>query len=315
MLTIFGLPKAFTGKFDVIQKNAIRSWARLQPHPEIILFGDDEGTAEMAGEIGARHEPEVIRNEYSTPRVDRLFAQAQAVAGNDLMCYVNSDIILMSDFMDAVQKVSMEFEGRQFLGVGRKRNFTIEEPIDFANPLWESILKADAAERGEFVTYDSDHFLFRRGMWDTMPPFAIGRCYWSSWFMWEARRKDRALIDMTRTAITVESKHDYSHARSTGSAARLSGPEYRANKRLFKGCRYYTTLNATHILVGGNLEPAPARNRLRSWVVRFDYYVYFLLKGTLYPYSLPLILVGRFARRAMRFVGLASKRSRAVPQT
>jgi hypothetical protein len=315
MLTIFALPKAFTGKFDLIQKNAIRSWARLRPQPEIILFGDDEGTAEMAAEIGSRHEPEVARNEYSTPLVDRLFARAQAVAANELLCYVNSDIILMSDFTAAAQRLSAEFADTQFLGIGRKTNFPIDKPIEFDDPSWESNLRSRSAEIGEYVTYDSDHFLFRRGLWASMPPFAIGRCYWSSWFMYEARRRHVPMIDMTRAVVAVESKHDYSHAISTGGASRLSGPEYRANKRLFKGCSYYTTLNATHILTAHGLEPAPAGNRIKSLNVRFEYYVYFMLKGTLYPYSLPLILLARLAKQVLRFGTSTLRHTGAVSQT
>ena len=39
-LTIFAMPKAFSGHTGMIQNNAIRSWARLDPKPEILLFGD-----------------------------------------------------------------------------------------------------------------------------------------------------------------------------------------------------------------------------------------------------------------------------------
>jgi len=35
-----------------IQRNAIASWTRLDPRPEIFLFGEEEGTRELAGEIG-----------------------------------------------------------------------------------------------------------------------------------------------------------------------------------------------------------------------------------------------------------------------
>lgn len=42
-LTIFAMPKPFGGHIATIQKNAIRSWARLRP-AQIILFGDEPGT-------------------------------------------------------------------------------------------------------------------------------------------------------------------------------------------------------------------------------------------------------------------------------
>ena len=48
MLTLFSTPKPFRGHIAVIQTNAIRSWLELEPACEVILFGDEEGTAEVA---------------------------------------------------------------------------------------------------------------------------------------------------------------------------------------------------------------------------------------------------------------------------
>ena len=42
-------------------------WTRLSPRPEIILFGDEIGTAEFARESGLRHIPQIRRNEKTTP--------------------------------------------------------------------------------------------------------------------------------------------------------------------------------------------------------------------------------------------------------
>lgn len=310
MLTIVGLPKAFTGQFKVIQENAIRSWARLEPKPEIILFGDDEGTAAMAQEVGAKHEPQMNRNEFGTPLLNGVLERAQELSSNDLIVYVNSDIILPSSFMRAVHALSGRYGDSQFLGVGRKCNVPLTEPLPFDGD-WESMLADAAQSSGVYVTYDSDYFVFRRGLWRGMPSFAVGRCYWTQWMMYTARRQGVDMIDMTPMVLAVESKHDYSHAKSTGFNARLSGVEYEANRRLFRGCRYYTTVNATHVLHGDKIDPAPFKNHLLSAVVRSQYFVYFLLKGTWYPYSLPLILVARSALTCLRVLRSVPRRLRA----
>ena len=62
MLTLFAIPKHFRGHFATIQRNAITSWTRLTPRPEILLFGDEEGTGEIARELGLRHFPEVAHS-------------------------------------------------------------------------------------------------------------------------------------------------------------------------------------------------------------------------------------------------------------
>ncbi len=45
-LTILAMPKPFRGHIGIIQRNAITSWTKLQPRPEILLFGTEEGAAE-----------------------------------------------------------------------------------------------------------------------------------------------------------------------------------------------------------------------------------------------------------------------------
>src|SRR5262245_29737985 len=118
MLTLFALPKAFRGHIGVIQRNAITSWTRLRPRPEIILFGTDEGTAEIAMELGLRHVPTIQCNEYGTPLLSDLFKKARDLATNNILCYVNADILLLGEFVDVVQKVS-SWRSR-FLMVGRR---------------------------------------------------------------------------------------------------------------------------------------------------------------------------------------------------
>jgi hypothetical protein len=66
MLTIFSIPKPFRGHIAVIQRNAIRSWKTVNPECQIILFGDEEGVAEIAAELRVQHEPYVQRNEFGT---------------------------------------------------------------------------------------------------------------------------------------------------------------------------------------------------------------------------------------------------------
>ena len=54
-ITILAMPKPFRGHVGTIQRNAIASWTKLQPRPEIILFGHEEGAAKCAQELGLIH--------------------------------------------------------------------------------------------------------------------------------------------------------------------------------------------------------------------------------------------------------------------
>lgn len=302
MLTIFAIPKAFRGHFKIIQTNAIRSWTLLRPKPEIILLGDDEGTAEIAKELNLRHIPAVERNSYGTPLVSSIFQTAEAASSNELLCYINSDIILMSDFSEAMKTDIVQQKATSFLLIGRKSNVEINRLLDFDDSNWEAKLKGLVKQKGRYVTYDSDFFVFPKGVFKNIPSFAIGRCFWTQWFIYSVRMRGVPVIDATSVVMSVESKHDYSHVMSTGGAKRLSGVEYESNRRLFKGCKYFTTVDATHILAREGLKENPSIKRLLSLMVRSDYYIYFLLKGTLYPYSMPLIILGRWARLFLQMV-------------
>src|SRR5690242_17719810 len=87
MLTIFSTPKPFLGHIGVIQRNALQSWKLLHPDVEIVLFGNDEGAAEVCREFGLRHEPEVLRSALGTKRLDSIFGRAQEIARHETVCY------------------------------------------------------------------------------------------------------------------------------------------------------------------------------------------------------------------------------------
>jgi hypothetical protein len=299
-LTIFALPKAFKGQFDNIQVNAIRSWASMDPTPEIILFGDDPGTAEAADRFGCRHILHVDRNSHGTPRIDTVMSKAQETATNELVCYVNSDIILPPDFVAQALRLDRLLRKSPFMGIGRKTSLVLTELLPFDDPGWPRLLAQRAIAEGTRVTWDSDYFLFHKGHLKDIPPFAVGRCYWTQWFMFDTRRRDIAMVDMSPCVLAVEPRHDYSHASSTGHHPRLSGAEFRGNRRLFKGCKYFTTLNATGVLDVNGIHKPPSWYGPTSRGVRLEYWIYFLLKGVWYPYSTPLIVLGRTLIRAQR---------------
>src|ERR1700681_50280 len=140
MLTLFAIPKNFRGHIATIQRNAIASWTRLTPRPEILLFGDEEGAAEIARELGLRHFPEVTRNEFGTPLIDDLFSKAEKNASTPLVGYVNSDIILTDDFTASLNRVRAAHE--KFMMVGRRWDLDWERPLDVSQPGWAESIRA-----------------------------------------------------------------------------------------------------------------------------------------------------------------------------
>ena len=233
MLTIFSIPKAFQGLNKVIQTNAIVSWLNLTPKPEIILLGRDEGTAEIATQLGLKHIADIDCNEYGTPLVSSAFQTAQNAAGHPLMCYINTDIILLSNFYEAIKKVRR----RSFLIVGQRHDLDITGLIDFDNPAWEQDLQKLLAAKGRLHPPSGiDYFVFNRGLYPYIPPFAVGRTAWDNWLVYQARKLKATLINATPSITAIHQNHDYSH-HPQGEFAVWKGPEAIRNKELMGNAR------------------------------------------------------------------------------
>ena len=258
MLTIFTTCKPFRGHVAVIQRNAIRSWTLLRPACEIILMGNDEGTAEIAAEFGVRYVPDIARNTFGTPLVSDLFKQAQQLSSNNFFCYVNSDIILMSDFMQALQRVVDHT--KRFLLVGHRWNFdNIKELLEFT-PDWEEQLRNQVKKFATLAgAYSIDFFVFSRGALGELPPFAIGRPAWDNWTLYRARALSMPLIDATPVVMAVHQNHDYSHL-PPGQQERegfLKGEEQLANINLAgSAARAFSLSDATYVLTPQKLRRA-----------------------------------------------------------
>src|SRR6185295_11951956 len=95
LLTLFSAPKPFTDPhIAMIQRNAIKSWTLLAD-VEIILLGEEEGLAEATQDLGVKHIPNVSYNESGTPLISSMFQLARENSNSDLLCIINTDMILM----------------------------------------------------------------------------------------------------------------------------------------------------------------------------------------------------------------------------
>jgi len=244
MLTLFSCPKPFLGPFNTIQRNAIQSWRRLGPEVEVILMGDDEGTSEVAREFRIQHIPDVARNDLGTPLINSLFEKAQEEARYDRMCYVNADIILMSNFIQAIKRVVIEMP--QSLMVGRRWNLDLKGPVDF-NANWEEWLLTEVAHRGKlYYHFAIDYFVYPKGIWGEIPPFAIGRPGWDIWMLYRAHGLNMPMIDLTKMVSVVHQNHDYSH-HPEGWVGASKGKEAKQNIKL-AGELAYSLLDAEYCL-------------------------------------------------------------------
>ena len=269
MLTIFSTPKPFRGHIDVIQRNALKSWKLLHPDAEVILFGDDEGTADVCRELALRHEPQVLRSDRGTKRLDFIFARAQELAHYDLLCYVNCDIILTADFFLALTRL-LEWRP-SFLMVGRRWDTDITQLLDFSRPSWQAEIIARARAEGcQRFFHNIDYFAFPRGLYTEIPPLAIGRVGWDHWLVWKAGASGVAVVDVSEAVCAVHQNHDYAY-HPEGIEGVWHDEEARRNNELAGGSgRAQTIEDAAFRLTSTSLRPnrfrrlAPAKRRWRD---------------------------------------------------
>lgn len=234
MLTIFALPLPFKDKDAFIQRNAIGSWMRLRPQPEILLLGDDDGVAEYAEEHGLRHIPGVAKNELNRYSCDSIFELGQEHASNDLMMYIDADIILTGESMHAIRMVADEYE--KFLVVGYRKGVQFSRDIDF-DLTWEHRLHQSVTHAGKDFRpkqrggtgggAGSDYFVFPRGLIKDMPPFTVGKGHWDGWKMWYAKQQGATLIDASEVIYAVHQNHPWRKWNT--------GPAMPANYKLTNG--------------------------------------------------------------------------------
>ncbi|MBI2710039.1 MAG: hypothetical protein HYX34_10135 [Actinobacteria bacterium] len=239
-LTILSTPKRFDGLFDVIQTNAITSWTRLEPRPEVILFGRDQGTAEICAELGLRHVPEVRSTPEGTPLLSDMFLRGQALASNDVVCWSNADVVFTDSLLVAARHVALRRSGRSLYVVGCRTDIDQTEPLDLSDG-WQGRLAASARADGERKPVNwIDWFMFPRGLFTDLPDFAIGRPGYDQWLIWRAADLGAEVVDASDFVTAVHQRHDYSHVGSRSVAFR--GPEAQRNAAIVDDWRHYHSI-------------------------------------------------------------------------
>jgi hypothetical protein len=285
MLTIFSTAKSFEGPFRTIQRNALASWTNLGPEVEVILFGDDPGSRQVCEELGITHVPGVRTTPTGAPMLSDMFRQAEALATNDTMCFINADIILTTDVLPAVAAARNRFE--QFLMVAQRRDIDVDHEIAF-EPGWDATVRDFAFAHGELKSEIwIDWFVYRKGLYGPLPELAIGRTGHDNWLIWRAGQLGAAIVDATPDVTLVHQRHDFSHAG--GRVAVFAGEEAQNQRRVIGSWRHYHTIfHAQWALAGGAIVPAEgwkyrlARpKRLASHLLRFTRPIRLRLHGEL----------------------------------
>jgi hypothetical protein len=275
MITIFTNPRPFAGKFEAIQKNALKSWLKLFPACQIILFEDEKKTScKAAGELGLECVADVKTNEFSTPLLSDVFLKVKSLARHDVMAQVNADIILNQSFVEAVLKVKDIMKGKPFFMTGRRYNFDVEGEVEASKDLFERAKKEGKLHRMSGM----DYWVFPKSFPIEPPAFAVGRPAMDSWLIFESRRRKIPVIDATQVVDIIHQNHGYPAKKNP-----YFETEKKRNLELAGGLTRVATLrDADWLLTDQGLKRPGILRRIYSSLTLF------------YPFRLMLALKRRF---------------------
>lgn len=149
--------------------------------------------------------------------------------------------------------------------IGQRWDLDVSEPLGFEAEDWENQLRVRVTKGGSLHAHTGiDYFVFPRGMWGNIPPFAIGRTAWDNWLIYRARALGARVIDATEAVKIVHQNHDYVQGFQDLEGVR-TGPEGQINRKLAGWEGHIFTLNDADWMLTpqGLVRPPLTAGRLR----------------------------------------------------
>lgn len=241
-ITFVCCPKPFLPQYKDIQNNAIVSWTKLKCVNKIIICGKDEGVKEYTENLKTLvpegldiiYHPNLNVNSNGTPLVDHLFK----ICSNNTekyVCYINADIILLSDFDKTFQNYLKAYpDQKDFLLIGQRWDWYQPKAIDFSNG-WEKRVTHTAKNNGSMHQITGiDYFIHTKTTFPKMYPFALGKFWWDNWIVGNAYKRRPAVmcVDLTPTVFAIHQNSPWMVGKKLINDRRkaLNCPEARKNK-------------------------------------------------------------------------------------
>ena len=263
MVTFFSSLRPFVDPHTtVIQRNAIKSWLALTPRPEVLLIGDDAGVAEIAREFSVEHIPHVEKDNKGLPMRSSMCHIANAVAQNELLCIINSDIVVLDHFYHTLSDISLT----RFVATGRRYDLDVDEEIAMDNKAWRSILRGRIHRDGKLRGPSAmDYAVYPKSISPpVLPPFPVNSFGWDPWFLYAHHQRGIPVVNITQVATIVHQNHESSDDVRRKRKAWLSDATAMAALRKVGGFSSMITLReADYVLTPTGLQ-RPLPNRIMS---------------------------------------------------
>ncbi len=210
MITLFSTPRPFRGPFDIIQRNAIKSWINTCPDCNIILFEDEERTTSaVAQELGIECVTDANCDEFGTPLFDDVVKKTLKLSNSKIIIQINTDIILTDSFLGAINKVLDIMKGKPFFMSGRRWDLDVVDQLDFNDNWQEKIIEKAHSEGKLHALSGMDYWVLPANIPFIIPSFIVGRPGMDSWLVYKSRSLKIPVIDSTAVVDIIHQNHNY----------------------------------------------------------------------------------------------------------
>lgn len=231
MITFFTTTHKITDPF----LNSLESWNRLECVSEVFVFSDNLTQSDLSqysgkAKVFPSHEQE------RPPLVKNLFTDVFENSNNDFFCYLNSDILLLSDFCNSFKECTLKFENFQM--IGRRWNWQDDGWKRFSATVTDrEILETVQSGAHELHPHTGvDYFCFNREVHekqiDNMPDFYIARRRFDHYLSYCPRNVGAEVVDCSNKIYCIH--HDESREVRTN--------DWNSKPNFYKECAYNENL-------------------------------------------------------------------------
>tara|TARA_R100001129_G_scaffold167007_2_gene134378 strand:- start:311 stop:1075 length:765 start_codon:yes stop_codon:yes gene_type:complete len=207
MITLF----TTTNKITTAVLNSLESWDRLECVSEIFIFSDTMHNSDI---VNHSNKATVLpsNEQEKPPLLKQIFKTSLQNSNNDFLCYINSDILLLSDFCRAFADCKTKFKNFQMIG----RRINWEDPgwVRFDHDVTDQQI-IDTVQAGSHSPHPYsgvDYFCFNKEVYeeqiDDMPDFYIARRRFDHYLAYCPKRVGAEVVDCSNKIYCIH--HDES---------------------------------------------------------------------------------------------------------
>src|SRR5690348_12197953 len=136
MVTFITTTKAFFDKNLINQVNAIKSWIIGNKYGcEVIIFQKEKGIEQIESLPNLTIIEEIKTNNNNVPFINAMFYEANSLAKNEILCFLNADIIINDKFIECLLNIHTSLKNN-YLIVGQRIDTFFDNLIDFHDEKW-----------------------------------------------------------------------------------------------------------------------------------------------------------------------------------